>query len=284
MARWNLERGLEVAALLARRWPERWARLRQGMALDPQELARWNALSGELVTGFDPATCLLEQFEGFHQLEPVDLAAYTPRTAPMDVLLGPEWTRRSQVIKQADVVMLLALLWDAFEPDVRAANFAYYEPRCGHGSSLSPATHALVAARLGLLDLAEHYFTQEAAIDLADTAGSAAQGIHLATQGGLWQTAVFGFAGLRQDADGLHIDPHLPASWPRMEVPIQWRGRSLRVRLEREPSTVSIALERGRPMTLWVGGQRQAVSAQTPLRCQLGRHNGGERSAHRDFD
>ena len=35
----------------------------------------------------------LEQFAGFHALEPLDLAAYAERTVPIDVVIGRE--RRS---------------------------------------------------------------------------------------------------------------------------------------------------------------------------------------------
>jgi trehalose/maltose hydrolase-like predicted phosphorylase len=96
----------------------------------------------------------------------------------MDVLLGRDRIQRTQIIKQPDVVMLVYLLWDRLPPQVRKANFEYYESRCGHGSSLSPAIHALVAARLGDMRRAERYFRQAAEIDLADNMGNAAGGIH----------------------------------------------------------------------------------------------------------
>src|SRR5690606_8684896 len=124
----------------------------------------------------------------------VDLAAYDLRSGPADVLLGRERTRRSKVIKQADVVLLMYLLWDRFTPEVRRANFRYYEPRCAHGSSLSPSIHALVAARLGEVEIARRYFRQSAEIDLANNMGNAAGGVHGAALGGLWQATVFGFA------------------------------------------------------------------------------------------
>jgi hypothetical protein len=66
---------------------------------------------------------------------------------PMDVVLGRERTQKTKVIKQADVVALLGLLPEEFAGDHADANFRYYEPRCGHGSSLSGAMHGLVAAR-----------------------------------------------------------------------------------------------------------------------------------------
>ena len=92
---------------------------------------------------------MIEQFQGYFELEDIDLSAFEPRSAPIDVLLGRDRIQRSKIIKQADVVMLLHLLWDDYPPGVREVNFRYYEPRCAHGSSLSPSIHALIAARLG---------------------------------------------------------------------------------------------------------------------------------------
>ena len=41
MARWNIRRGLDVAALLRQRWPERWASLSRAVGLDDAELRQW---------------------------------------------------------------------------------------------------------------------------------------------------------------------------------------------------------------------------------------------------
>ena len=41
MARWNIRRGLDAAALLRQRWPERWAGLSGTLGLDEAELADW---------------------------------------------------------------------------------------------------------------------------------------------------------------------------------------------------------------------------------------------------
>jgi trehalose/maltose hydrolase-like predicted phosphorylase len=260
MAQWNLERGVEVAQLLERRWPARWAALAARLDITPAERAHWREVAGRLA-GLEATDGVLEQFAGFFGLEPVDLAAYAARTAPMDVVLGRARTQRSQVIKQADVVMLLALLEERYPPAVREASFRYYEPRCGHGSSLSPAVHALVAARLGDVDLAERYFRQAAAVDLDDTMGNAALGVHIATLGGLWQAAVLGFAGLRPCPDGLRFVPHLPRSWRALRFPVQWRGRHLRVDIQREPATLTATLERGRPLPVYVGARCRRLGA-----------------------
>src|SRR5262249_17996894 len=141
-------------------WPGRWADLSRQLGLDAAELRQWAGVADSLVTGFDAQQGLFEEFAGYFGLEHIDLSQYAGRTVPLDVVLGRERTQRSQVVKQADVVALLAMLPEEFDPTVRLANFRFYEARCGHGSSLSRGFHALVASRLGEMDLAARYFDE----------------------------------------------------------------------------------------------------------------------------
>src|SRR5262249_31371023 len=114
MARWNITRGLEIIGLLRIRWPHRARALREQLGLTDEELENWRDAVARLVTGLDPATGVYEQFAGFHALEPFDLTEYTDRTVPIDVIFGRERTQQLQVIKQADVVTLIALLPEEF--------------------------------------------------------------------------------------------------------------------------------------------------------------------------
>lgn len=232
MARWNLERGADAARIVAERWPERWRELSDRLELDPGEPDEWRRLADIVAFPIDPETGVIEQFEGYHDLEEIDLEAYEPRTAPMDVILGHDRIQRTKIIKQPDVLMLIHLLWDRFTPRVREANFRYYDPRTGHGSSLSPSIHALLAARLGMSDVARRYFRQGAEIDLADNMGNAAGGVHMAALGGLWQAAIFGFGGVRTGPDGITLEPKLPPNWKAVRFPIRWRGESLYVSID----------------------------------------------------
>lgn len=261
MARWNLECGLEVAQLLSLEWPERWIELAARLGLSEDELEDWRVVTRLLHTGRVAENGVIEQFGGYFGLEPIDLTAYESRTVPMEFILGRERTARSQVIKQSDVVMLLAMLWDRFSPAQRRANMEYYAPRCGHGSSLSRATHALVAARLGDLDRAKRQFDQAAAIDLQDTTRTGSGGVHIAALGGLWQTAVLGFGGLSLEPDGLRLEPHLPAAWRRLRFGVHWRGSQLRLDLDAEARTVAATLESGKPLVLRVGETATCLQA-----------------------
>ena len=266
MARWNIRRALDVAALLRARWPERWKSLSSSLGLDEAELKQWPAVADAIATGFDAKTGLFEQFAGFFGLEEIDLTNYAGRSVPMDVVLGRERTSGSQIIKQADVVALLALLPGEFPVGAGAANFRYYEPRCGHGSSLSRAMHGLVAARLGEPEKALRYFRETAAIDLADTHVAIGGGVHIAALGGVWQMAVIGFAGLSLRDDGVAIDPRMPAAWCSLGFAIQWRGRSVRFRIWQSGEAIEATLEAGAPMTFFVRGVAHELDCDRPLR------------------
>lgn len=266
MARWNIQCALRVAALLHERWPELWAEIAGRLHVDQVELKQWRTIAETLVTSTDPATGVVEQFSGFFKREEVDLARYRGRIASMESVLGRERIKGSQLIKQADVVALLALLPEEFDEAAKAANFHYYERRCTHESSLSRPMHALVAARLGDTDTALHYFRTTAATDLADGVGGSAGGIHIAALGGLWQASILGFAGSSWRGEVLTFDPRLPAEWRTLAFPLQWRGRRLRIRIEQPGNTVNATLETGERMTMAVGKEMHELNAGQTVR------------------
>jgi trehalose/maltose hydrolase-like predicted phosphorylase len=161
----------------------------------------------------------------------------------MEVLLGWDRLGPLKVIKQADIVLLLALLGDRYPRAVQQANFDYYEPLTVHDSSLSPAVHALVAARLGDLDTAERYLTQATMLDLDfDRGVTAAGGVHIATLGGIWQALVFGFGGMTVAGGEPRFTPQVPASWGSLRFRVRWRGVLLEI-----TATGDIATATARP-------------------------------------
>ena len=281
MARWNIRRALDVAALLRERWPERWANLSGRIGIDDTEMMQWLKVAQTMATGLDSKTGLYEQFEGFFALEDIDLMGFAGRSVPMDVVLGRERTQKSQVIKQADVVALLGLLPEEFAGETGAANFGYYEPRCGHGSSLSRAMHALVAARLGYAEMALRYFRETAAIDLEDSHAALDGGVHIAALGGVWLTAVLGFAGVTLRSDGIALDPRLPPGWRSLSFGLQWQGRRLRIKIVQGDEVVEATLEAGEPMKLVVSGQPHELQGDRTLRVSAERVSGGSHEENR---
>jgi trehalose/maltose hydrolase-like predicted phosphorylase len=231
MAQWALRRGLETVEWLRARYPDRWRTLSGRIGYEEaEELEVWEEVAEGLVDNFDPETNLFEQHRGYFDLEDIDLRAFEPRTKSMDVLLG--WSRlmRSQIIKQADVIMLLFLLGDEYPREVHEANIRFYEPRTTHDSSLSPSFHALAAARSGDFETAKRFFEKAANLDLDFAHGvTAAGGVHIAALGGMWHALVFGFGGMFVRDEGPRFEPHVPEGWQTLRFSVQWRGSQLRV-------------------------------------------------------
>jgi trehalose/maltose hydrolase-like predicted phosphorylase len=262
MARWNIARALETMDLLQTRWPDRASALREKLALGEDELTDWRDATARIVIGLDRATGLFEQFAGYHALEPLDLSAYADRTVPIDVVIGRERTQRSQVVKQADVVALIALLPEEFPGAMAQANFRYYEPRCGHGSSLSTGMHALVAASLGDAETALRYLHKTAANDLDLDPGSAG-GVRIAGLGALWQAVIRGFAGLDLIGDTLGINPKLPPQWCSLSFRVCWRGRSVAISIAGR--NVQATLLDGQAMEMRVAATTHKLTAGKTL-------------------
>jgi trehalose/maltose hydrolase-like predicted phosphorylase len=255
MARWNIRRALDVADLLREQWPDHWSSLSSRLNLDEGELRQWLLIAEAIAINLDPKTGLYQEFAGYFELEDIDLKNYSGRSVPMDVVLGRQRTQKSQVIKQADVIALLALLPDEFVGETGADNFRYYEQRCDHGSSLSLAMHGLVAARLGQAEKALENFRRAAAIDLSDAHVAIDGGVHIAALGGNWMLVVLGIAGISLRDDGIALNPQMPEIWRSLSFGICWRGRSLKIRIDQDKQSVRIALDSGALMKVIVKGQ-----------------------------
>ena len=198
----------------------------------------------------DPATGLIEQFDGYFQLKDRSIAEVKSGMVHPNEYLGAAQGLAvpTQVIKQADVVMMLNLFKTRFSAAVKRANWTYYEPRTEHGSSLSACAYAMVAAEFGDLDFAYKYFLRTAKIDLEAKykiyVGTIFMGgSHPAANGGAWMTAVFGFGGVQADERRVAINPRLPGKWRSLRFSLAYRGDRFQVVLTRR--TVTVAAEPG---------------------------------------
>ncbi|MGZ4140974.1 MAG: glycosyl hydrolase family 65 protein [Actinomycetota bacterium] len=235
MARWNLRQAAQLTE-------------HDG---SPADAEYWRGIAHALVDGYDERSKIYEQFSGFRKLEPLIIAEMADRPVAADVLLGRRRVADSQVIKQADVLMLHHLVPEEVAPDSLAANVDFYEPRTAHGSSLSPAIHAALLARTGETERALELLRLACRLDLADLTGTTASGLHMATLGGIWQAIVFGFLGMRTlEGGGFSIDAHLPAAWKALEVNMRIQGRHVRVRAQDE----AIEIVTDQPIDVSVAG------------------------------
>ena len=240
MVRWHLRRAAALAESA-------------GGASDG-EVERWRRLADALVDGYSAETGVYEQFAGYASLDPLLIADHATPPVAADLLLGSEVVQRSQIIKQADVLMLHHLVPEETAPGSLVPNLDLYGPRTAHGSSLSPPIQAAVLARAGRLDEALALFHLSCRLDLDDLTDTTAGGLHLATMGGVWQALAYGFGGLRP-GEALTVDPHLPGAWDRVEIGVHFRGSAVRLGL----GHTEIVVTAERPLAVLVGAGRRRV-------------------------
>jgi len=164
-----------------------------------------------------------------------------------------------QLIKQADVVMLLYLLGEEFDDQTKKINYDYYEKRTMHKSSLSPSIYALMGVRVGETNRAYINFMRTALTDLEDNQGNTHLGIHAASLGGTWQALVFGFGGISIEKDDvLSVNPWLPEKWESLKFSIWWKGNLLDFKITKDNVEVKKRVEKGN-VKLKIKGQEAII-------------------------
>lgn len=178
---------------------------------------------------------VIEQFDGYFKQEDISVQELYSRIIKPNEYLGSPCglAVNTQIIKQADVVLLLSLFGGAYADEVKEKNWSYYEPRTEHGSSLSTCIYALLAAQIGRTEWAYEFLMKAAQIDLAGNyklylGDLYIGGTHPAANGGTWMVVVLGFAGLEVLEDGIRLNPHLPKQWEELEFCFQYAGGSYR--------------------------------------------------------
>ncbi|MEA5466278.1 beta-phosphoglucomutase [Leptothoe sp. PORK10 BA2] len=243
MVQWHLDKAIQLYDWLQHHDPQRAAHLDQQLGISDRQRARWQDIVDHIWIPMQGD--LVEQCDGFFELQDIDLASYEPRTLSMHSILGVEQSNHYQVLKQPDVLMLMYLMRAAqeFPYGHLEQNWNYYAPRTDitYGSSLGPTIHAVLAADLGLADEAYDRFMQAVLVDLEDVRGNAAEGIHGASAGSVWQAAILGFGGVKFTDQGPVANPHLPAGWTRLKFKLQWRGNWYHFDLQPDHGTVAPA-------------------------------------------
>ncbi len=265
-AHFALDKALMIYQRMRETAPDRLDDLLARLNLDEQDVAAWRDMVDALyLPQPDPDSLLIEQFDGYFDLEDIRPDDLRERLLHAEEYWG--WPAgiavSTQVMKQADVLQLLALHRDLFSGDVMRANYEYYEPRTEHGSSLSPSMHSLIAGWVGYPEQAYDYFKVAATLDLYNAStkvmsgGSFLGGIHTAACGAIWLIIVAGFAGFSVDESGMGIRfaPALPAEWDGLSFPLVYRGNRLYVRLRPGELTVEANDDNPGSVTVMMGEQ-----------------------------
>lgn len=229
MARYNLRFAARSVREMAIEDPAAYALMADRLGFDASELDAWEAAAEAMHIPYSDALGIHPQDAVFLEREVWDLENTPPEQRPLLLHFHPLVIYRYQVLKQTDVVLALFLQGNHFTDDEKLADFEYYDPLTTGDSTLSAVVQSILAAEVGYQDLALEYFEQSIFVDLGDLHHNAADGVHVASAGGVWTALVSGFGGMRDHYGELSFDPRLPADWPSLSFRLHWRATALQV-------------------------------------------------------
>ena len=209
---------------------------------------------------------IISQFDNYFNLKKLDLTKYKESSVVGTIYhdFNMEQINEYQVSKQGDVVVLLYLLEDLVDHSTKEKNYKYYEERTLHDSSLSKCTHGIIATDLGLDEDAYRFYQGSASIDLGPEMASSDAGIHSASMGGIWQSVVMGFGGVRLVGADLHISPRMPKEWKGLHFHLYWHGQKLLVNVEN--GTLSIENCGEAAVTVVIYGEHVTIGAKETVK------------------
>ena len=249
MARENLRYAAQVVQSLHATEPDAYNALAHKTALEPSEVSAWIRAAENMYVPYDEKLGFIAQDDDFLDKEPWDFRNTPADHYPLLLFYHPLNIYRKQVIKQADVVLAMFLLGDAFSLEAKKRNFDFYDPLTTGDSSLSSSVEAIIAAQVGDIDKAIRYGMAALLMDLADVGGNVKDGCHIASMGGTWMMLTYGLAGMR-DHDGTL------SFWPRrapednaiLRFPVTYRSQLLEVEISLDK--VEYALREGERLVI----------------------------------
>jgi alpha,alpha-trehalose phosphorylase len=253
------QQNLRAAADAVARHPD----LAVALGNDEEETARWREAAEAMYIPYDEGLGVHPQADGFTAHQIWDFDSTTADQYPL-LLHYPYFDLyRKQVLKQADLVLAMHRRTNAFTPEQKARNFAYYERLTVRDSSLSACTQAVIAAEVGYTALAYDYLGEAALMDLDDLEHNTRDGLHMAALAGSWIALIAGLAGMRDQNGALTFAPRLPDALTRLAFTVTMQTRRLGVEITATAATYT--LHAGEPLHLAHHGEPITVTPGTPI-------------------
>jgi beta-phosphoglucomutase family hydrolase len=231
MVSWVLTKAITIAEL----FPEK-------LSVSQEEILHWKDVSDHLSINVEKG--IIEQFDGYFKLPELDWKHYRKKygdVSRMDRILKAEGKSPDsyKVTKQADTLMPYFTLDINEVTDilkkmgVKVSNpitflkkqYAYYEPRTSHGSTLSKIVHGIISSYMSNEKLTREFFDQSLISDISEVIRKdTAEGIHTGLMAGSIDFVIRRFAGVNFQKDILDISPGLPDDWKSLSFKMTHKG------------------------------------------------------------
>ncbi len=259
MAKWVLDYAYKHASWLKNYNRKKYKEICKKYNFVEEEFNNWKVISEKLYINKNKKLGIYVQFDGY--LETEDIFVNKKFTKDMfPVVQSWSWDRinRSNIIKQADVILGLYLFNEVFTLKEKKDNFDFYEPRTAHDSSLSACIYSIIASEIGYHDKAYDLYRRASRLDLDDYNNDTVDGLHITSMSGSWMSIVMGFAGFRINNGIISFKPSIPEVWKKLSFKINVKGRYFLIVIAR--NKFCIKLELGDEVSMEVYDKKYRVS------------------------
>jgi kojibiose phosphorylase len=240
MAAWNMGYAADLYDEIKEKDIEAFGRLRHKLRISDDEAADWRHISGHIYVPNTKRDGIIEQFEGYFKKKDIVVRNYDNNFMPeAPSHFSYSDFNKTKFIKQPDTLLVFQLLPERFSDNEKKKSLRYYMKYTLHQSSLSHSSHAIVSSRLGNILRAYVLFLFSSQVDLKNLHNNTDGGMHMANAGGTWQAAVFGFAGVSFDKDGIAVNPSLPSHWKGIDFNLFWKKCFLKFSLENYKANIT---------------------------------------------
>lgn len=208
---------------------------REKLGVTQEECNQFKDIIEKLYIPYDKKKHFIWQSADFDKYEEIDFDTFwTDRSKHFGNCISQERNYRCKALKQADTVSLLYLFRNDFPEETKKNCISYYEKITTHDSSLSYIIHSLVYGDIGEKEKSYEYAVKSMKLDWEEK--GAAEGIHIANAGGLWQGVICGFGGLDgiDEAGAPRINPRLPEHISEIRYKIYLKGTWYQVCAEKD--------------------------------------------------
>lgn len=287
MAIWLFDKAAEIGEKLDEKT---FAALAKKISLEKAEFANWRHISNNINVLVDD-NGILEQFDGYNSLKELDWTHYRTRYGNihrLDRILKAEGDSPDhyKVAKQPDVLMTFYTLSPGEVAELLTRNrytvpddislvrrnYAYYEPRTSHGSTLSKVVHSIISSYLhNGHEMAWKWFSEALKSDIEDTqGGTTPEGIHCGVMAGTLDTVIRYFAGISFYNERLNIYPNLPAQWKSLSLNVCFRQNQYAITIEKNDIVVTLLEADGTEVPASIAGRNLTLQKGVPYHAAQG--------------
>lgn len=243
--------------------PSKLEELCKKLEITAEDAASWKNAAEKMYFKYNEKLGVYEQDDSFLTNDAVDMTKI-PKNFDIRGILHPLNLWRIQVLKQADVVLLMFILGENYTKEEKKRSYEYYEPKTNHGSSLSAAIHAVMASEIDKDEQAYEYLRSAVYMDLADFKKNTAGGLHMACLGGAWMTVANGSLGMRDYPSGLLFNPKCPEAWDGYELDILYHGSRIHICVDKEKCVFK--LTEGEPVAFKCKGENYFLESELSVK------------------